>query len=367
MTANFTQVSNNALNRTGGTMTGALLFSADNSHDIGASGATRPRDFFLGRNAAIGGTLGVTGASTLSSTLAVAGATSLSSTLAVTGAATLSSTLGVTGASTLAALSATNGTFSGTLGVTGAATLSGGVSITGTATATTFSGSGASLTSIPETALTDGSLLARLAASEIVTGSWTFGTASVVGVINLNTPTASNAGVTFAVNGVANGQLVQGTGGTFHDGPGTYEWRTVGGASRATLTSAGILTAVGGLATGGDVALTGVISPAALTNGNNNDYTPTGWSTTFMVRLTSGGASTVLTGLGALPAGTVRALCNVATDAIVISDANTNSSAANRFETAWASRTLGVGDCFTVWYDGASSRWRVLSVTSITA
>ena len=40
---------------------GHLLFSPDNTYDIGASGATRPRDFFLGRNAAILGTLDVTG------------------------------------------------------------------------------------------------------------------------------------------------------------------------------------------------------------------------------------------------------------------------------------------------------------------
>src|SRR5579863_8388156 len=49
---------------TGCTLTGNLLFSLDNAHDIGASGATRPRDFFLGRNALIGGTLGVTGHTT---------------------------------------------------------------------------------------------------------------------------------------------------------------------------------------------------------------------------------------------------------------------------------------------------------------
>ena len=33
---------------TGGTLTSALLFSADNSHDIGAAGATRPRSVYIG-------------------------------------------------------------------------------------------------------------------------------------------------------------------------------------------------------------------------------------------------------------------------------------------------------------------------------
>ena len=49
----------------------------------------------------VNGTLGVVGATTLSSTLSVTGATTLGSTLGVTGATTLGSTLGVTGVSTL--------------------------------------------------------------------------------------------------------------------------------------------------------------------------------------------------------------------------------------------------------------------------
>lgn len=38
-----------------------LLFATDNAVDIGASGATRPRDFFLGRNATVGGLLTLAG------------------------------------------------------------------------------------------------------------------------------------------------------------------------------------------------------------------------------------------------------------------------------------------------------------------
>lgn len=45
------------------TLAGNLLFT-DATYDIGASGATRPRDFFLSRNAVVGGTLGVTGVAT---------------------------------------------------------------------------------------------------------------------------------------------------------------------------------------------------------------------------------------------------------------------------------------------------------------
>lgn len=49
------------------TLGGNLLFT-DATYDIGASGATRPRDFFLSRNATVGGTLAVTGNVTLSGT-----------------------------------------------------------------------------------------------------------------------------------------------------------------------------------------------------------------------------------------------------------------------------------------------------------
>ena len=47
-------------------VTTTLLFYADNTHDIGASGATRPRDLFLSRNAVIGGTTLLTGIATFS-------------------------------------------------------------------------------------------------------------------------------------------------------------------------------------------------------------------------------------------------------------------------------------------------------------
>ncbi len=47
-----------------GTLAADLLFT-DATYDIGKSGATRPRDGFFSRNVAIGGTLGVTGTSTL--------------------------------------------------------------------------------------------------------------------------------------------------------------------------------------------------------------------------------------------------------------------------------------------------------------
>jgi hypothetical protein len=58
--ANFTTLGNLSLNRSGGSMTGNLIFT-DALYDIGASGATRPRDLFLSRNLTFGGLLIGTG------------------------------------------------------------------------------------------------------------------------------------------------------------------------------------------------------------------------------------------------------------------------------------------------------------------
>lgn len=105
-----------------------------------------------GGSVSIAGTLGVTGAVTLSTTLAVTGNTALTGTLTVAGGGTFSSTLsvsgnttvggtlGVTGAATFngvvnsATLAVTgNSTIGGTLGVTGAATMSSTLTVTGNA------------------------------------------------------------------------------------------------------------------------------------------------------------------------------------------------------------------------------------------
>lgn len=68
-----------------GTLGGDLLFT-DATYDIGKSGATRPRDGFFSRNVVVGGTLGVTGASTIAALSATSG--TFSTTLAVTGLST---------------------------------------------------------------------------------------------------------------------------------------------------------------------------------------------------------------------------------------------------------------------------------------
>jgi fibronectin-binding autotransporter adhesin len=98
MNTNFNTVGTNALNRTGGTITGAIsvdnnitVDGADISDFINSStnDLTVPDDASITDAMTVGGTLGVTGATTLGSTLGVTGAATLNSTLAVTGASTL--------------------------------------------------------------------------------------------------------------------------------------------------------------------------------------------------------------------------------------------------------------------------------------
>jgi hypothetical protein len=156
MNLNFSTVYDAALNRTGGTMTGALAGTS----------------------------------ATFSSTLGVAGATTLAALSATTG--TFSSTLAVTGAATFTSTVAINSTSASALDVAGGITAgSGNVAVIDTtgkipAISSTYfaSLSGANLTGIPETAITDDSLLARVAGSETISGLWSFTHGSGLGISN---------------------------------------------------------------------------------------------------------------------------------------------------------------------------------------
>ena len=94
------------------------------------SGTVTVEEINVNNNAAIGGTLDVTGGTTLGSTLGVTGGTTLDSTLSVTGGTTLGSTLGVTGDVTLEAA----------LDVAGDATLGGTLVVAGELTADLIDG-----------------------------------------------------------------------------------------------------------------------------------------------------------------------------------------------------------------------------------
>jgi hypothetical protein len=347
---NFSTVYDAALNRTGGTMTGTLT----------------------GVSATFSGTLGVTGATTLAGVSATTG--------------TFSSTLGVTGAATFTSTVAVNSTSAAAIDVAGGLTAgSGNVAIIGTdgripaISSTTFASlSGANLTGILETAITDGSLLARVGSNETITAQWGFNTGTKFGTLSaphasqlllaLNTGGTNYIGVTdgtkqgiFGTDEFASTVQV----GSFTNHAFVVRTNNLG---RTTWGTDGSLTHAYAL------ALTGTISPAALASGNTNNYNPTGLSTSSYVILTADAGGSTLTGLTAQASGTEITLCEPVPGAgsLTIASESGSSTAANRFNLgAGGSITLnkdssgGVsGPCATFWYYGAGARWLLKSTTT---
>ena len=113
-----------------------VLPKTTNTLDLGSVGAKFKNSFFDGTvttdDLAVTGGSVLTGNATVGGTLGVTGAATLSSTAAITGNTTVGGTLGVTGASTLASAAVTNNaTVGGTLAVTGNSTLGGTLGVTG--------------------------------------------------------------------------------------------------------------------------------------------------------------------------------------------------------------------------------------------
>ena len=113
----------------------ATTISASGNATVGGTFGVTGASTLTG-NTTVGGTLGITGLATVGGTLGITGASTVGGTFGVTGATTLSSTLGVTGATTLSSTAAITGntTVGGTLAVTGTITGS------STLTATTING-----------------------------------------------------------------------------------------------------------------------------------------------------------------------------------------------------------------------------------
>jgi len=107
---------------------------------LGVTGATSLSSLITSGAATIGGALNVTGATTLTGNLTVPGNLAVTGTSTLTGATAVTGTLGVTGASTLASVGVTGAATVGTtLGVTGVSTLASAV-VTGAATVGTTLG-----------------------------------------------------------------------------------------------------------------------------------------------------------------------------------------------------------------------------------
>lgn len=99
----------------------------------------------------------------------------------------------------------------------------------------------------------------------------------------------------------------------------------------------------------------GVVSPAQIT-ANQNDYAPTGFASAFALRVNSDAARSI-TGLAGGATGRMILLANVGSFAITLENADTNSTAANRFALI-EDYALEPGAACWLYYDGTSSRWR---------
>jgi len=259
-----TTLSNNAT--VGGTLgvTGVTTLS-DNATvggTLGVTGATTLSTVDVSSNATVGGTLGVTGVTTLSNNATVGG------TLGVTGATTLSTvdvssnatvggTLGVTGVTTLS----NNATVGGTLGVTGVTTLSNNATVGGTLGVT-----GATTLSTVDVSsnATVGGTLGVTGVTTLSDNATVGGTLGVTGATTLSTvDVSSNAtvGGTLGVTGVttlSNNATVGGTLGV----TGATTLSTVDVSSNATvggtLGVTGVTTLSNNATVGGTLGVTGV-------------------------------------------------------------------------------------------------------------
>jgi len=246
--------------------------------------------------------------------------------LALTGAATVGTTLGVTGATTL----------SSTLDVTGTATL-GVVNASGLLTL-----SGAA----PQITLNNGTsnwILWPAAG----TGAPSTASRSLGSRLVLYPDFSAGVRADFAI-GIESNAMWLGvpiTTATFRRYGGTTLWET--------LDSTG-LTLVNGLSFGGTFTGTGIITPATLATGNNNDYNPTGLSTAYMVRVTKGTGS-VITGIAGGINGRKLLFCATNSTSVPFSNEDANSTAANRILLAGAGTS--VLTCAEFVYDGTRARW----------
>lgn len=166
--ANFSTLATRALDKTGDTMTGDLLFT-DALYDIGKSGATRPRDIFLSRAL-------VAGTSIVAGTTLTAGTSLLVGTSATFGSGSV-------------ALIGSDGKINGPLSSTIIDDLSG-------ANLTTLNGSNISSGTVPTARLGSGSATS----TTVLFGNSTWGT--VIGGLQLVSYTTAAAASTITISGL---------------------------------------------------------------------------------------------------------------------------------------------------------------------
>lgn len=337
--ANFAQVGNLALNRSGGNITGNITAS--------------PGVLIDGVD--VGVLLGGSGTPTFAS-------------ITVTGVSGLTTV--VVSDTSASALDVAGGIQAG----------SGNVNIIGTdgripAISTTFfaSLSGANLTGIPETAITNGALLARLADPETITATWTFAAFPVsaagfpayelretdVAVDNQRWIIGVNAGAWSIAAYSDSGGIA--TNAVTIARSGTTITNITSVANNVTLT--GATTGINFNALAGSIVMSGSIvnTPLAvvLGAGLTNNFNGAQQSSAMMITANGGGST--LSGLIAEANGSTKFICSAA-QVTTLTHEDANSTAANRFNNQGAasiSLSTVQTPCVTAVYSTTRARWLV--------
>jgi len=103
-----------------------------------------------------------------------------------------------------------------------------------------------------------------------------------------------------------------------------------------------------------------IISPSQITSDQNN-YTPTGWSTSTVAFVTGDATIRAITGFGSLATGTVRTIVNTGTSPLYIPGEHPSSTAGNRVTTPVDQILAPNGGSITIVYNGTTSRWFVVN------
>jgi hypothetical protein len=114
----------------------------------------------------------------------------------------------------------------------------------------------------------------------------------------------------------------------------------------------------GGAAIQGGFAFSADISPAQITS-NQNDYAPTGYADAVVYRLDLD-ANRTITGIAGGARGTYKILHNLSSYKLTLSNADTNSSAANRFDMA-SDVILAPKTSVELVYDNTAQRWKIMA------
>lgn len=197
-------------------------------------------------------------------------------------------------------------------------------------------------------------VLASVAGTNTITGSMTPDlTAYSAGMLVVFTPANTNTGaVTLNIDSLGALDVFK------PDGSALVAGELVAGIPALLVLDSGADDFILVAPAGATQFLTGVISPSALSAGNNNDYAPTGFSTCNVVRLTPNASGSAITGLAGGVAGRVVNLVNLGSALITLEVESASSTAANRFAIP-AQTPISAGNGQRLWYDGTSSRWRV--------